>query len=337
MTASLATRFLGMDLPSPLVASSSPLTGRIDTLRALVDAGVGAVVLPSLFEEQIVHESRELHAMVQETAWNNPEAAGGYFPELDDYNTGPDHYLGHLEAAVREVDVPVIASLNGVSMGGWLRHAADLESAGAAAIELNVYRLAADVHDEPWEVEDDLIGIVGRVVDTVAVPVAVKLSPYWSATANLAARLVDVGAAGLSLFNRFYQPDIDIDTRDIVPQLTLSAPHELLLPLRWVAVLYGRIDTSLAITTGVHDAVGVAKCLLAGADVAMTASAVLRHGPGLVSTILDDLQRWMEEHDYESVGQLRGSASQQAVANPDAFVRANYLQTLTSWSTSLPT
>lgn len=332
----IATRFLGLDVSSPLVASSSPLTGQIDTLRALVDAGVGAVVLPSLFEEQIVHESRELHAMLEQTAWNNPEAAGGYFPELDDYNTGPDRYLAHLEAAVREVDVPVIASLNGVSLGGWLQHAVALESAGAAAIELNVYRVAADVHDEPWEVEEDLVAIVGRVVETVSIPVAVKLSPYWSATANLAARLVTAGATGLSLFNRFYQPDIDVDTRDVVPQLTLSSPHELLLPLRWVAVLYGRIDASLAITTGVHDAVGVAKCLLAGADVAMTASAVLRHGPGLVGSILDDLQDWMREHDYASVDELRGSASQQAVSDPDAFVRANYLQTLTSWSTPLP-
>ncbi len=333
----LETRWLGLDVSSPVVASSSPLTGRMDTLRSLVDAGVGAVVLPSLFEEQIVHESRELHTMLVESAWNNPEAAGGYFPELDDYNTGPERYLSHLEAAVRELDVPVVASLNGVSLGGWLRHAVALESAGAAAIELNVYRVAAAVDDQPWELEDDLVGIVARVVDTIDIPVAVKLSPYWSATANLSARLVRAGAVGLSLFNRFYQPDIDVDTREIVPQLVLSTPQELLLPLRWVAVLYGRIDASLAITTGVHDAQGVAKCLLAGADVAMTASAVLRHGPGLVSSILDELQDWMVEHDYESVDQLRGSASQRAVADPDAFVRANYLQTLTSWSTPLPT
>ncbi len=333
----IATTWLGLDLTSPVVASSSPLTGDITSLRRLADAGIGAVVLPSLFEEQIVHESRELHTMLVETAWNSPEAAGGYFPELDDYNTGAHRYLAHLEAATSALDVPVVASLNGVSLGGWLEHAVSLESAGAAAIELNVYRVAADVRDEPWEVEDDLVDIVGRVVDAVEVPVTVKLSPYWSATANLAARLSGTGAAGLSLFNRFYQPDIDIDTRDVMPRLVLSSPDELLLPLRWVAVLYGRVPASLAITTGVHDAVGVAKALLAGADVAMMASALLRHGPGLVATVLADLQAWMAEQEYSSVDQLRGSASQQAVTDPNAFVRANYLQTLTSWSTPLPT
>lgn len=333
----IATTWLGLDLTSPVVASSSPLTGDLESLRRLADAGIGAVVLPSLFEEQIVHESRELHAMLVGTAWNSPEAAGGYFPELDDYNTGADRYLAHLEAATAAIDVPVVASLNGVSLGGWLQHAVSLESAGAAGIELNVYRLAADVRDEPWAVEDDLIDVVGQVVDAVAVPVTVKLSPYWSATANLAARVAGAGAVGMSLFNRFYQPDIDIDTRDVVPRLTLSTPDELLLPLRWVAVLYGRVDVSLAITTGVHDAVGVAKALLAGADVAMMASALLRHGPGLVATVVADLREWMVEQEYASVDQLRGSASQQSVVDPDAFVRANYLQTLTSWSTPLPT
>ena len=332
----LATTYLGLDVPSPVVASSSPLTGTMDGLRALVDGGVGAVVLPSLFEEQIVHESRDLYAMLEETASFNPEASDGYFPELDDYNTGPDRYLRHLADAVRELDVPVVASLNGVSTGGWLRYARQLADAGASAIECNVYRLAVDVDDEPWEVEDDLVNVVGQVVESVDVPVAVKLSPYFTALANLARRLEDAGAAGLVLFNRFYQPDIDVDTRTVVPSLVLSSPHELLLPLRWTAVLHGRIGTSLAITTGVHDAQGVAKALLAGADVAMVASAVLRHGPSLVATMLDDLQAWMEDHDYDSVDQLRGSASQAAVADPDAFVRANYLQTLTSWSTPIP-
>ncbi|MBY5164464.1 dihydroorotate dehydrogenase-like protein [Salsipaludibacter albus] len=332
----LATTYLGLDVSSPIVASSSPLTGTMDGLRALVDAGVGAVVLPSLFEEQIVHESRDLVTMLEETASFNPEASDGYFPELDDYNTGPDRYLDHLAEAVRELDVPVIASLNGVSIGGWLRYARQLADAGASAIECNVYRLAVDVDDQPWEVEDDLVNLVGEVAETVDVPVAVKLSPYFTALANLARRLEDAGAAGLVLFNRFYQPDIDVDTRAVVPSLVLSSPHEQLLPLRWTAVLHGRVGTSLAITTGVHDAEGVAKALLAGADVAMVASAVLRHGPSLVASMLDGLQTWMDEHDYDSVDQLRGSASQAAVSDPDAFVRANYLQTLTSWSTPIP-
>jgi dihydroorotate dehydrogenase (fumarate) len=332
----LATTYLGLEISSPIVASSSPLTGRMDGLRALVDAGVGAVVLPSLFEEQLVHESQELHAMLEAMAFQNPEASDGYFPELDDYNTGPDRYLAHLSTAVRELDVPVIASLNGVSVGGWLRYARQLESAGAAAIELNVYRLAVDVDDEPWEVEEDLVGLVSQVTESVDIPVAVKMSPYWSALSNLAARLERAGASGLVLFNRFYQPDIDIETRDVVPHLVLSAPHEQLLPVRWTAVLYGRIGTSLAITTGVHDAAGVAKALLAGADVAMVASAVLRHGPAIVGTMLVELQEWMAEHEYESVDQLRGSASQSAVADPDAFMRANYLETLTSWSSPIP-
>ena len=329
----LTTAYLGLTLRSPLVASASPVTSRLDRLRMVQDAGIGAVVLPSLFEEQIVHESQELHEMLEGTAFSHPEATEGYFPELDDYNTGPERYLAHLEAAVREVDVPVIASLNGSSVGGWVHYASQLEAAGAAAIELNMYRLAVDVDDQPREVEDDLVELVATIADTVGVPLAVKLSPYWSALGNLARRLDDAGAAGLVLFNRFYQPDIDIETREVVPHLVLSSPHEQLLPLRWVAVLHGRISASLGITSGVHDAAGVAKALLAGADVAMVASAVLRHGPGHVATMLDGLQDWMAEHDYESVTQLRGSASQQAVADPDAFLRANYLQTLTSWST----
>ena len=332
----LATTYLGLDVASPIVASSSPLTGTMDGLRGLVDAGVGAVVLPSLFEEQLIHESRELQAMLEATAFSNPEASDGYFPELDDYNTGPDRYLAHLSTAARELDVPVIASLNGVSNGGWLRYARQLESAGAAAIELNSYRLAVAVEDEPWEVEEDLVTLVSQVAESVDIPVAVKMSPYWSALSNLAARLDRAGAAGLVLFNRFYQPDIDIDTREVVPHLVLSSPHEQLLPLRWTGVLYGRVDTSLAITTGVHDAAGVAKGLLAGADVTMVASAVLRHGPAIVGTMLVELQEWMAEHEYESVDQLRGSASQSAVADPDAFMRANYLETLTSWASPIP-
>lgn len=329
----LAAHYLGRELRSPVVASSCPVTGALDGIRALVDAGVGAVVLPSLFEEAILHESRQIEAMLELTAWSHAEAPEGYFPGIgDDPVGGPDAYLAHLEAAVEAVDVPVIASLNGVSRGGWLRYAEQLEDAGADAIELNAYRLAASVLDDPRQIEDDLVELVEEVALAVQVPVAVKLSPAWTALGNLADRLVGAGAEGLVLFNRFYQPDIDVETREVRPRLQLSAPQEQLLPLRWAALLHGRVEASLAITTGVHDAVGVAKALLAGADVAMMASALLRHGPGHVRTVITDLERWMHDHDYASVGQLTGSASQRNVADPDAFERANYLQTLASWS-----
>jgi dihydroorotate dehydrogenase (fumarate) len=329
----LSTRYLGRELRTPVVASSSPLTGDLDSVRALVDAGVGAVVLPSLFEEAILHEARELEAMLERTAWSHPEAPEGYFPGIaEDEVGGPRRYLEHLEAVVDAVDVPVVASLNGVSTGGWLRYAEQLEDAGADAIELNAYRVAASLLDDPRRIEDDLVELVAEVSLAVQVPVAVKLSPAWTALGALADRLVHAGAEGLVLFNRFYQPDIDVETREVRPHLELSTPSEQLLPLRWTAVLHGRIDASLAITTGVHDAVGVAKALLVGADVAMMASALLRHGPDHVRTVLADLEAWMDEHGYASVEQLKGSASQRNVADPDAFERANYLQVLASWA-----
>ncbi len=329
----LSTQYLGRKLRSPIVASSSPATGSLETVRALVDAGVGAVVLPSLFEEAVLHEARQVEAMLELTAWSHPEAPDGYFPGLGtDPVGGPSHYLAQLEATVEAVDVPVIASLNGVTRGGWLTYAVQLEEAGAAAIELNAYRLAASVDDDPRDVEDELVDLVRDVVLAVQVPVAVKLSPAWTALGHLVHRLATAGAEGLVLFNRFYQPDIDIDNRAVTPHLELSTPQEQLLPLRWTAILHGRVDASLAITTGVHDAAGVAKALLAGADVAMMASAVLRHGPEHVRTVLMDLSAWMDEHSYVSVEQLKGSASQQAVPDPDAFERANYLQTLASWA-----
>lgn len=329
----MSTRYLGRELRSPIVASSSPATGSLKTVRALVDAGVGAIVLPSLFEEAILHESRQIEGMLELTAWSHPEAPDGYFPGLGtDPVGGPSHYLTQLEATVEAVDVPVIASLNGVTRGGWLKYAEQLQDAGAAAIELNAYRMAASVDDDPRDVEDELVDLVRDVVLAVHVPVAVKLSPSWTALGHLARRLVAAGADGLVLFNRFYQPDIDIDNRAVTPHLELSTSHELLLPLRWTAVLHGRVDASLAVTTGVHDAAGVAKALLAGADIAMMASAVLRHGPDHVRTVLVDLSTWMDEHRCASVEQLKGSASQQAVSDPDAFERANYLQTLASWA-----
>ena len=329
----LSAHYLGRELRSPLVASSSPMTGDLDTVRALVDAGIGAVVLPSLFEEAILHESRELEAMIERTSWHLAEAPDGHFPGLaEDPVGGPDRYLRHLEAVVDAVDVPVIASLNGVSRGGWLRYAQELEDAGADAIELNAYRLAVSLLDDPREIENELVEVVEEICLAVQVPVAVKLSPWWTALGVLADRLVHAGAEGLVLFNRFYQPDVDIETREVRPHLDLSSPQEQLLPLRWTAILRGRVDASLAITTGVHDATGVAKALLVGADVAMMASALLRHGTGHVQHVLADLERWMDAHGYDSVRQLTGSASQGNAVDPDAFERTGYLRTLASWT-----
>jgi len=327
----LSTTYLGLDLVSPVVASSSPVTGDLDRLRRVEAAGAGAVVLPSLFEEQVVHDALEIDRMLSTGAEATGEAAG-YFPELDDYNTGPDRYLGQLAAAREALAIPVIASLNAVSTGGWVRYAKLLESAGASALELNVYAVAADPGLRGVEVEDRLVGLVMDVSLAVDLPVAVKLGPYYSSLPDLAQRLVTAGASGLVLFNRFYGPDLDLETLQVVPTLPLSTPDELRLPLRWVALLHGRVNVSLAATTGIHHAADVAKVLLAGADVAMMASALLRQGPEHVVTVLDGLRQWMAEHEYDSVRQLKGSVSQRGVPDPAAYERANYLHTLTTFS-----
>lgn len=330
----LSTTYLGIRLDNPLVASSSPLTGELDSLVALRAAGAGAVVLPSLFEEQVVHESMEVHRMLEHGAGSSPEAVSGYVPELDDYNTGPTRYLRKLEAATRRLDIPVIASLNGSSRGGWLGYAQLLEEAGAAAIELNVYRVAADVTTPGGVIEDELVDLVAAVRDRVRIPIAVKLGPQYSALGHLARRLAGAGADGLVLFNRFYQPDIDLEELDVTPHLVLSDSDELRLPLRWIAILHGRVKCSLAATTGVHTARDVLKVLLAGADAAMMASALLRHGPDHLREVLAEVRAWLVEHDYDGVEQLRGSVSHANVADPEAFERANYVHTLTSYAST---
>jgi len=329
----MTTTYLGIRLRCPLVASSSPLTGDLDHLVALDAAGIGAVVLPSLFEEQLVSDSLAVHGWLEEGAGAFGEATTGYVPELDDYNTGPGNYLRQVEAAKKRIEVPVIASLNGDTPGGWVRYARLLADAGADAIELNVYRLAADPSTTGRAVEQEVIQLVSEVRTAVGVPIAVKLSPFWSALGSFAGQLAAAGANGLVLFNRFYQPDIDLETLDVSPSLHLSSAQEMRLPLRWVAMLYGHVKGSLAVTTGVLGWREVAKALLAGADVAMMASALLRHGPEHVATTLDGLQRWLEAGDYESVDQLRGALSYAAVADPSGYERANYLQTLSHYST----
>ncbi len=329
----MTTRYLGLKLRSPVVASASPLTGDVDALAAMDDAGVGAVVLPSLFEEQIEHEADQLARFVALDSGAHAEAPGGYAPGLlDGYNEGASRYLQLVRDAKRAVGVPVIASLNGVTPGGWVRYATMVADAGADAIELNVYRIAADPGTPGSRVERDLVDLVASVAEASSVPVAVKLGPYYSALGHLAGVLVDAGAAGLVLFNRFYQPDIALASLSIEQRLSLSSPDELRLPLRWCALLHGRLDASLAATTGVHDGEDVVKVLLAGADVAMTTSALLRHGPRHVRTMVDSAASWFTEHGYGSVTDAVGAVSQQRVADPSAYERANYLEALTSFA-----
>jgi dihydroorotate dehydrogenase (fumarate) len=329
----LSTKYLGLDLRSPLVASAGPLTGNPESLLRLEEAGAAAVVLPSLFEEQITHESLDLHSLLEATAESFPEAAT-YFSELDDYNTGPRAYLDFLEAAKDTLSIPVIASLNGSSDGGWVRYGRSMQEAGADAIELNIYFLATDPDVGPADIEARYLDVVSAVRQAVSVPLAVKVGPYFSAMANMARRLVDTGADGLVLFNRFYQPDFDVEALEVVPRLVLSTSEELRLPLRWIAILYGRVRVSLAATTGVHSGQDVAKLLLAGADVTMMTSALLRNGPQHIANVEEELLAWMAGLECSSVGELRGSMSQLAVPNPEAFERANYMQMLTTFTSA---
>jgi dihydroorotate dehydrogenase (fumarate) len=329
----LTTTYLGLPLRSPLVASSGPLTARIDSLRALEQAGIAAVVLPSLFEEQVEHEDMQADRLGDLGADSNPEATS-YFPDLRDYESVVDRYLRHLEEAKDALSIPVIASLNGVTPGGWVRYARLLEIAGADALELNLYGVAADILVTGREVEDEQVKLVALINESISIPLAVKIGPYYSALAHQAARIVEAGADGLVLFNRFYQPDIDPQTRKVASTLSLSSSSELRLPLRWTAILSGRVEASLAITTGVHTGADAARCLLAGADVAMMTSALLENGPEHVATVERELVAWAVESGFESVAQLRGSVSQRHIADPSAFERANYLATLTGFTNS---
>ncbi len=331
MTPDLRTRYLGLELRSPLVASASPLTGELDGLRRLEGAGAAAAVLPSLFEEQLTHDQVELDRLLETTSEHVGEAQS-YFPDLEDYNTGPWSYLERIEQAKRAVAIPVIASLNGVTPGGWVRHAKRMQDAGADALELNLYSVATDPRVGAAELEARYLELVAAVRAAVAVPLAVKLSPFFTALANMAVRIVEAGADGLVVFNRFYQPDLDLDTLDVVPRLVLSTSEELRLPLRWIAILRGQVGASLAATTGVHTGQDAAKVLLAGADVAMMTSALLRHGSQHVRTVERELAAILAERDYGSVAQLRGSMSRSSMPDPAGFERANYMRTLMSWS-----
>ena len=331
MSADLRSRYLGLELRNPIVASASPLTGSIDSLKRLEDAGVAAVVLPSLFEEQIEHEEMAHHNLMLSGTEMSPEASG-FFPEMQNYNTGPDQYLKLIGEAKKALAVPVIPSLNGYTPGGWTQMARQFEQAGADAIELNIYFLATDPEDTSIEVEKRYIDLVAAVSSMVSIPVAVKVSPYFSAMANMAARLAGAGASGLVLFNRFVQPDIRLDELEVAPHLVLSTSDELRLALRWIAILRGRVRASLAATGGAHTADDVLKLLLAGADCVMIASSLLRQGPAHVGTLVSSVEKWMTEREYTSVEQMKGSLSQQACPDPAAFERTNYMKALTSYT-----
>jgi dihydroorotate dehydrogenase (fumarate) len=331
MSVDLGTRYLGLDLQHPIVASASPMTGSIDSLKRLEDAGVAAVVLPSLFEEQIEHDEMATHDLMMQGAELSPEVHG-FFPEPGSYRTGPDQYLELIADAKRSLSLPVIASLNGHTAGGWTGIARQMQEAGADAIELNVYFLATGADDTGAEVEQRYVDLVASVTRQVGIPVAVKVAPYFSAMANMAARLTKAGASGLVLFNRFLQPDIDLEELEVSPRLVLSTSDELRLALRWIAILRGRVGASLAATGGAHTPQDVLKLLLAGADCVMLASSLLAKGPDHVGTLVRGVQGWMTEHEYTSVAQLKGSLSQESCPDPAAFERANYMKALQSYT-----
>jgi dihydroorotate dehydrogenase (fumarate) len=334
VTIDLRTDYLGLHLRSPLVASASPLTGKPDTARLLEEAGAGALVMPSLFEEEILNTEIELTRSLEAGSEQFAEALD-YFPRVGSFADAGDRYVDGLEQIKRWAEIPVIGSLNATSPGSWVRYATRLQDAGADALELNIYRVAADPSRTAADMEAIDLELIAEVRAAVTIPLAVKLSPYYSALANFAGCVVDAGADGLVLFNRFYQPDLDLEELEIVNRVELSRSWELRLPLRWIAVLRPQLGTgvSLAATSGISSGTDALKLLMVGADVAMMTSELLRNGPGRIATVEDELRAWMADHEYESVDQLRGSLSQASVDDPSAFERANYMKTLHSWST----
>lgn len=332
MSPDLSTTYLGLRLDSPLVVSACPLCEDLEALRRMEDAGAAAAVFPSLFEEQIEQEELDLFFLHEQGTESFAEALT-YLPQLDRYNVGPEGYLRRLEAAREAVSMPLLGSLNGATPGGWVRYAKLIEETGADALELNIYFVAADAGLSSHEVEERYLELVADVRSAVSIPLAVKVAPFFSAFANMAGRLVSAGADGLVLFNRFVHPDIDLETLTVVPKIELSRSHEARLPLTWIALLHNKVDASLAATTGIHTAADALKLLLAGADVTMMASAVLRHGPEHIRPVLDGMRSWMREREYESVAQLKGSMSQQHCPDATAYERLNYMKTLASFST----
>jgi dihydroorotate dehydrogenase (fumarate) len=327
----LHTTYLGLPLRSPLVASAGPYTGDLDRLGEIEQAGAAAVVLPSLFEEQIERETSEIDRLFSQHQDSFGEATS-FLPELDDYNTGVDTYLALVSAAKLRVDVPVIASLNGTNIGGWIKYARLLEDAGADAIELNLYGIAADPAVSSSSLEAEQLELVALVAEETAIPVAVKISPFYSTLASFVVALQGAGASGVVMFNRFYLPDLDLETLDVEPRIALSSPEELRLPLRWTGIVRPHLTMSIACSSGVHRGEDVAKLVLAGADVAMTTSSLLRYGPEHLAEIEHQLVGWMTEHEYVSVDQMRGAVSIDAAADPSAYERANYIGNIASYT-----
>ena len=325
----LKTKYLGFELKNPIVVGACPLGTSVDSIKALETAGAAAIVLPSLFEEEIMAAAHS--AMEMESAGAGFAEAGSYMPNPDGYHIGPGQYLDHLKAAKDAVSIPIIGSLNGTSVGGWTNYSKKIEEAGADALELNTYLLPFDINETGAEVEQRTIDIVETVKKTISIPVAVKLSPFFSSLPNLAKRLEDVGADGLVMFNRFYQPDIDIENLDVVPNLRLSTADELRLRLRWLAVLSAQTKMSLAATGGAHSAVDVIKAIMCGAHSVQLVSALLIHGPDHIGRTLEAMSFWLTDHEYTSLEQMQGSLSLSKVENPKAFARANYMKMLDSW------
>ncbi len=321
----LSTTYLGFKLRTPLVVSASPMQENLDNVKHMAEAGASAVVLHSLYEEQLVIEQHELHHHTTHGTESFAEALT-YFPEPDDFNTGPDRYLEHIRKVKEAVDIPVIASLNGSSLGGWTDFAKQMQEAGADALELNIYSIPTDIDKTGQEVEQNYLDIVKAVRGNVSIPLAIKLSPFFSNMANMAKQFEAAGANGLVLFNRFYQPDIDIEELEISRKILLSTPPEMRLPLTWIGILYGRVGLDFAATTGIHSAEDAIKMLMVGTNATMMVSALFKHGIDHIKTVEDDMRRWLEEHEYESVQQMRGSMSQAKIGDPSAFERAQYVR-----------
>ena len=326
----LSTTYMGLALKNPIVPSSSPLSHNVDQIKRLEDAGASAVVMYSLFEEQIEQEMHLLDHYLERGSNSHSEAIS-YFPDMQTYNVEPEAYINLIRKAKESVKIPIIGSLNGTSPGGWVQYARSMEQAGADAIEVNVYYVPTNPRIRGDQVEQRYVDILCDVKRTVRIPVSMKMNPFFSSQSYMAHRFVQSGAAGLVMFNRFYQPDFDIESLTVAPRLNLSSSEEMRLPLRWVAILYGRLPVDFAISTGVHTHDDVLKGLMAGAKVTMVASELLRNGLGRINELLSDVTNWMEEHEYESVKQMQGSLSQMNVTLPDAFERANYMKVLDSW------
>jgi dihydroorotate dehydrogenase (fumarate) len=326
----LSTTYLGLKLKNPLVASASPLSKKLKTAQQLEEAGIAAIVMYSLFEEQILHESLELDHFLTRGTNSSPEARS-YLPDTGTYSIGPKKYLEHLAALKKALQIPVIGSLNGVSRGGWVEHAHHIQEGGADALELNLYYIPTDPSLSALDIENAQVDLVAAVKAKLSIPLAVKLSPYYTSLPNFASRLTEAGADGLVLFNRFYQPDFDLETLDVIPNLDLSTSSDLRMPLRWISILNGQCKADLALTGGVHTAQDAVKAMMAGAKVAMMASTLLHNGPRAIPAMLNELGWWMQRHEYESIQQMQGSMSRKAVAEPAAFERANYMRVLNSW------